>query len=120
MEIPPKPTTVEDIHQGKWLRCSDLKGKSVPVKIDSADFEFLELWDPILKRKKAGEWRTVVHFSSVNKGYQFKPMIANKTQETALKNILKSSYPTEWAERTVLLKPGRTSAGKDTIDIAQE
>lgn len=100
------PQTVGDLYPRKWLKCEDLGGRAVTVKILAVDVD--ELRQPDGTRRQAA----VLTFERASKR-----LILNKTQCGALAAICGSERLADWPGHTVQLTPATAPNGKPTIAI---
>ncbi len=101
-----QPRTVSELYPSRWLRAADLNGRTVTVTIQRITLE--ELHNP---RTNQRELVAVAHFG------RSKDLALNKTQCTAVADIVGSEIFIDWHGRAVTLRPGTARNGKPTIDI---
>jgi hypothetical protein len=102
------PQTVSEYLPKKWLSFEDLQNKSHPLTIDG------QYWEEVWNRQ---EQKKVVKLTLSFKGAQ-KRLIPNSTQIYAIEAITKTDRFSEWIGHTIVLSPGKTHNGKDTIVIS--
>ena len=98
--------TVSDLFPSKWLKSDDLGGRVVPVKIQAVDIEDIRQADGS-KQAKA-----ILTFERASKR-----LILNKTQATALAEIIGSERLADWPGHRVELAPATASNNRPTIQI---
>jgi hypothetical protein len=101
-----KTTTVSGLYPRQWLKPEDLQGKSVTVKIASAQVQ--DFFQPATGEVKAA---IVLSFERAQRR-----MICNKTQALALAELLGDDL-TGWPGHTITLASGQGRTGKPTIFV---
>ena len=87
----------------KWLKCSDLNGKGVKVKIASVGLEELQ-------GDNGKEQKLVAHFSGTEKGF-----VLNQTNANAIGEI-HGDDTDMWIGKVVELYPARVPFGPKIVD----
>ncbi|MFZ1756518.1 MAG: hypothetical protein WBO46_05745 [Caldilineaceae bacterium] len=103
-----KPQSFSELYPGKYLKASDLQGKSYTLRIMSVSVEKLRQFDG------TQAWKVVLTFDKAQK-----LLILNKTQCKALTDITGSEQFQSWQGVTVKLSPVTAQNGKPTIHIAK-
>lgn len=106
----PLPTRLSqiDAYQSPWLKASDLQGRAHRLKVERAVVE------EVRKPDGGKELKIIVAFTGAKK-----KLIANKTQALTLADAAGTEEFSKWAGLTVIVEPGRTRQGQETINIRQ-
>lgn len=107
MAIPTRLSQL-DAYTSPWLKAADLQGRAHRLKVERATVEEVRQSDG------SKELKIIVTFVGAKK-----KLIANKTQALALADAAKTEEFGRWSGLTVILEPGRTRNGQDTINIRQ-
>ena len=99
--------SIGDYTSGNYFAASDLKGKPRVVKID--DTSFVEFEDGGRKKVKP-----VISFEGFAK-----PLVLNKTNARAIKEILDLDETDDWAGERICIFPTMVSFGKDEVEAVR-
>ena len=104
----PLPTKLSqlDAYTSPWLKAADLQGRAHRLTVQSATVEEVRQADG------SKEMKIIVAFTGAKK-----KLIANKTQAMTLADAAHTEEFGRWAGVAVILEPGRTRNGQDTINI---
>ena len=103
----------QGMYAAPWLKAEDLKGNSHELAI--ANVELKEFTDSITKEK---ENKLVVGFKLPDGRLTEKRLILNATHYKVIVKVTGSTETDDWIGKKVILSPGVTSGGKDTINVA--
>jgi len=94
----------DEVFKSNYLKFADLKGRRIPVTIESVDIE-------TLGQGKDAEDKAVAHFKGKDLG-----LVLNMTNWDTLQELLGSDDSDNWHGKTVLLVPSRTKFGAKMVD----
>lgn len=103
----------QNMYQSPWLKAVDLQGKSHELAIASVEqHEFVD--------QKTGEkeMKLVVGFQAANGKHTSKRLILNGTQHNVIVKATCSYESDDWIGTKIILSPGVTSRGNDTIILS--
>jgi hypothetical protein len=95
-----------DAYASPWLKAADLQGRAHRLTVKSATVE------EVRQQDGSKELKIIVTFNGAKKR-----LIANKTQAMTLADAAHTEEFGRWAGVAVILEPGRTRNGQDTINI---
>jgi hypothetical protein len=100
------PETIEELFPSKWIKCEDLQGRSITVRIERVDFEDI--------RQPDGErvQKCILAFERKSKR-----LILNKTMAAQLGEVCGSHRLADWIGHRVTLAPATAENGRATIAI---
>lgn len=96
---------INDAFPSKYLKASDLKGRTVSVTIDRVEFEAVG---------QSREMKPVVYFAGKEKG-----MVLNKTNANKIMQLLESPVTEEWQGGQIAIYPTETTFAGDTVECVR-
>ena len=97
----------DEVFKSNYLNAASLKGRKVPVTIESVDIE-------TLGQGKDAEDKPVVHFKGTPLG-----LVLNMTNWDTLQDLLGSDDSDDWVGKKVLLVPAKTKFGNKMVDCVR-
>lgn len=107
----PRPQTVSDTFPSKWIHADDLNDRTHVLTISQAEVALFPSNPANFNSDKV--WKPVLSFQKAEK-----QLILNKTQATAVAEIVGSEVYADWVGRRITLRPAIARNGKPTIAIA--
>ena len=105
----PKPTTVSELFPSKWLKASDLQGRSFTLTVKRV--EMVQVHSPYTGQT---EWKAAVIFAEAKK-----QLLLNVSQARVMAELAGTEVLERWAGLRVALMPGRAKNGKETVLVTK-
>jgi hypothetical protein len=94
----------DEVFKSTYLKASDLKGRKIPVVIESVEME-------TLGQGKDAEDKAVAHFQGKDLG-----LVLNMTNWDTIQELLGSDDTDYWIGKKILLVPAKTKFGNKMVD----